>query len=68
VTFRDFLLSAPHLFVNLGEKIGVISHIVSFWRFRFPDKASLTVDGEELSMIFQDFISGFTPNNEMGFA
>jgi hypothetical protein len=68
VTFRDFLLSAPHLFVDLGEKIGVISHIVSFWRFRFPDKASLTVDGDELSMIFQDFISGFTPNQEVGFA
>ncbi|HEY0301774.1 MAG TPA: hypothetical protein VGC36_10595, partial [Rhizomicrobium sp.] len=60
-TFRDFLLSAPHLFVDLGEKMGTISHIVSFWRFRFPDAASRTVDGEELSMIFQDFNAGFAP-------
>ena len=67
-TFRDFLLSAPHLFVDLGEKIGVISHIVSFWRFRFPDAASLTIDAEELSLIFQDFNSGFSPNNEVAFA
>ncbi len=68
VTFRDFLLSAPHLFVDLGEKMGVMSHIVSFWRFRFPDKNSLAVDAEELSLIFQDFISGFSPNNEVAFA
>ena len=35
-TFRDFLLSAPHMFLELGEKLGAISHIVSFWRYRFP--------------------------------
>ena len=57
-TFRDFLLSAPHMFLELGEKLGAISHIVSFWRYRFaPGHAA--VDGEELSAIFQDFSSGF---------
>ena len=57
-TFRDFLLSAPYMFLELGEKLGAISHIVSFWRFRFqPD--SPRVDAEELSAIFQDFSSGF---------
>ena len=35
-TFRDFLLSAPYMFLELGEKMGAISHIVSFWRYRFP--------------------------------
>ena len=35
-TFRDFLLSAPFMFLELGEKLGAISHIVSFWRYRFP--------------------------------
>ena len=35
-TFRDFLLSAPYMFLELGEKLGAISHIVSFWRYRFP--------------------------------
>ncbi len=34
--FRAFLLSAPDLFLSLGEKIGAISHISSFWRYRFP--------------------------------
>jgi hypothetical protein len=60
-TFRDFLLSAPHLFVDLGEKMGAISHIVSFWRYRFPAQARMTVDSEELSGIFHDFNASFAP-------
>ncbi len=59
-TFREFLLSAPHLFVDLGEKMGTISHIASFWRFRFPDTNIRTVDAEELTLIFRDFNAGFT--------
>lgn len=58
-TFRDFLLSAPYMFLELGEKLGAISHIVSFWRYRFPKDAHHNIDGEELSAIFQDFSSGF---------
>ncbi|HEV2652074.1 MAG TPA: hypothetical protein VGU69_12500 [Rhizomicrobium sp.] len=63
-TFRDFLLSAPHLFLELGDKMGAISHIVSFWRFRFPPKSRLSVDAEELTNIFTDFSSSFgvSPN------
>jgi hypothetical protein len=58
-TFRDFLLSAPHLFLELGEKMGAISHIVSFWRYRFPKNALPMIDAEELTAIFQDFCSSF---------
>jgi len=58
-TFRDFLLSAPYMFLELGEKLGAISHIVSFWRYRFPAGAPTLIDAEELSAIFQDFSSGF---------
>jgi len=56
--FRDFLLSAPYMFLELGEKLGAISHIVSFWRYRFGT-GSAHIDGDELSAIFQDFCSGF---------
>jgi hypothetical protein len=59
-TFRDFLLSAPHMFLELGEKLGAISHIVSFWRYRFPAASVPNIDAEELSTIFQDFSSGFS--------
>jgi hypothetical protein len=58
-TFRDFLLSAPYMFLELGEKMGTISHIVSFWRYRFPPGSPRHIDAEELSAIFQDFCSGF---------
>ncbi len=37
--FVDFLRQAPSLFVDLGEKIGVICHIASFWRYRFPHES-----------------------------
>ena len=63
-TFRDFLLSAPYMFLDLGEKMGAISHIVSFWRFRFPPGAPRHIDAEELSVIFQDFASGFSERRE----
>jgi hypothetical protein len=58
-TFRDFLLSAPFMFLELGEKLGAISHIVRFWRYRFGPGSPRHVDAEELSAIFQDFCSGF---------
>jgi hypothetical protein len=58
-TFRDFLLSAPYMFLEMGEKLGAIAHIVSFWRFRFPPGVRTNVDAEELSAIFNDFTSGF---------
>ncbi|HSS12247.1 MAG TPA: hypothetical protein VLL04_00030, partial [Rhizomicrobium sp.] len=58
-TFRDFLLSAPYMFLELGEKLGGISHIVSFWRYRFPPGSPKAIDAEELAAIFQDFSSGF---------
>ncbi len=32
--FRHFLLHGAPLFLELGEKIGVLNHMVSFWRFR----------------------------------
>ena len=48
----------PHLFLEMGEKLGAISHIVSFWRYRFPPGMPTNVDPEELAVIFQDFCSG----------
>jgi hypothetical protein len=59
-TFRDFLLSAPYMFLDLGEKLGAISHIVSFWRYCFPVGGPTLIGAEELSAIFQDFSSGFS--------
>ncbi len=58
-TFRDFLLSAPYMFLEMGEKLGAISHIVSFWQQRFTSGNRTTIDADELSAIFNDFMTGF---------
>jgi hypothetical protein len=56
--FREFLLGAPKLFLDIGEKMGAMSHITSFWQYRFPAGAPKHVDAEELTTIFQDFTKG----------
>lgn len=56
--FREFLLGAPQLFLQIGEKMGALSHIISFWDYRFPKGASLVADGAELVSIMQDFSKG----------
>ena len=54
-TFRDFLLNAPPMFLEMGEKMGAISHITSFWHYRFPVGAPKAADVDELTTIFRDF-------------
>ncbi|HEY8572776.1 hypothetical protein [Phenylobacterium sp.] len=53
--FRDFLIKAPTMFTMLGERIGAISHIASFWRYRFPDGCAHGIPALELVEIVQDF-------------
>ncbi|MBS0273084.1 MAG: hypothetical protein JSR55_01510 [Proteobacteria bacterium] len=57
--FRSFLLDAPRMFLELGEKTGALSHMASFWQYRFPKGQPPHVDAEELAVIFQGFESSF---------
>lgn len=61
--FRDFLLRAPGMFNRLGDQLGAIQHIVSFWRFRFGP-GSANVSPEELIDIFMDFETGLADRDE----
>ncbi len=63
--FRGFLLSAPSMFRELGERLAGIDHIVSFWRFRFPKDRLARVAPEELCDIFHDFESGLVFNEDV---
>ena len=63
VAFRDFLLDAPSMFSRLGDQLGAIQHIVSYWRFRFAPAAP-AVGVEELIDIFMDFESGLLGRGE----
>jgi hypothetical protein len=58
--FREFLLRAPEMFLSLGEKIGGISHVVSFWRYRFPKGTPVTVTIDDAVSILQDFESSLS--------
>ncbi len=53
--FREFLLRAPHLFYELGERLAAVQHIVSFWRFRFPNERRNGIAAEELVDLLADF-------------
>jgi hypothetical protein len=55
--FRSFLLKAPSLFIPIGEAVGVIRHIDSFWRFRFPDAATPMMEADEAIEVLHDFES-----------
>jgi hypothetical protein len=63
--FREFLLSAPSLFVEIGEKIGAMSHVSSFWRYRFPEGTPRVADAEELITLFIDFAQSMGMSMEM---
>ncbi|WEK40780.1 MAG: hypothetical protein P0Y50_04015 [Candidatus Brevundimonas colombiensis] len=62
--FRDFLLDAPSMFAKLGDQLGAVQHIVSYWRFRFGPGAS-PVNVEELMDIFMDFETGLLGRGEL---
>jgi hypothetical protein len=53
--FREFLLKAPSLFYELGERLGAVQHIISFWRFRFPEGSRQRINAEELYDLLADF-------------
>ena len=53
--FRRFLLKAPGMFAKLGEGLGAIQHIVSYWRYRFPLDCKAGVDPVEFAEILEDF-------------
>lgn len=56
--FRNFLLSAPDMFVQLGEQLGAMEHVVSFWAYRLPKGKPRIITFEELCDLFMDFEDG----------
>ncbi len=53
--FRDFLLTAPAMFTNLGEQLGALQHIVSYWTHRFPTGKPAVASPQELMDFLIDF-------------
>jgi len=65
MAFRDFLLKSPEMFITLGERTGMVSHIASFWRYRFPKGKPLSAELDELFDILQDFHHGLGEDEEL---
>lgn len=53
--FRDFLIRAPAMFLVIGEAVGVIKHVESFWRFRFPSGSTPMMEADEAFEVFLEF-------------
>lgn len=63
IAFRDFLLAAPDMFFRVGDRLGAIQHIVSFWRYRFRDGAAV-LTAPELYDILLDFEQSLGSNSD----
>ncbi|OYU77229.1 MAG: hypothetical protein CFE32_06575 [Alphaproteobacteria bacterium PA3] len=59
--FRRFLLDAPVLFIELGHSMGIISHISSFWAYRFNKDKEKNVEVQEYLDILREFENGLAP-------
>ncbi|MBP2159244.1 MULTISPECIES: hypothetical protein [Asticcacaulis] len=59
--FRRFLLDGPRLFFELGENIGILSHIGSFWQYRMSqamnDQRLTPTEYSDILMDFEDSLS-----------
>jgi len=59
--FRRFLLDGPNLFFELGENIGILSHIGSFWSYRMSqammNQRLTPLEYADILMDFEDSLS-----------
>ena len=53
--FRDFLIDAPNLFIYLGEKMGVLSHVLQQWQYRMRSMGATKITTEEIYVLFTEF-------------
>lgn len=60
LAFRRFLLNAPAMFVSLGERMGALSHIVTFWRYKFPMSTNLKVSAQDAMDILGEFANSIS--------
>jgi hypothetical protein len=53
--FRKFLMEGPKMFFELGENIGILSHIGSFWTYRMDARNQARLTPEDFADILADF-------------
>ncbi len=66
--FRDFLLRAPRLFITLGECVGGISHIASYWAYRYPRGGGRITSAQAALEIFHEFDNSLPVREDVAIA
>lgn len=62
--FREFLLTAPRLFHQLGQ-LAAVNHMSHFWAFRFHSRyANPNISGPDLADLFLDFQQGLGASHD----
>jgi hypothetical protein len=61
LAFKRFLLSSPGLFIQLGELLGQLQHVVQFWRFRTRGaQGDIPIPFDEYVDMMRDFEDGLS--------
>jgi len=50
--------------LEIGEKMGSLYHVSSFWKHRFPAGSSKRAEMDELIAIFEDFMDCVSENDK----
>lgn len=58
VAFREFLQSAPQMFVQLGPNIAAVDHAVGYWNYRFERDGIRVAEAQDLEDVLLNFLSG----------
>ena len=53
--FRRFLLEGPKMFYDLGERVGILTHIASFWAYRVTSARGTRLTPVEYADTLLDF-------------
>lgn len=56
--FREFLMRAPRLFIEMGEQVSMLEHTTGFWAFRHRDINPRRFTGEEYLELLTDLHEG----------
>ncbi len=65
--FREFLLTAPRLFNQLGGQLAAINHMSHFWAYRFHSHhANPKISALDLVELFSDFQQGLGIGSDKG--
>jgi len=59
VAFKKFLKDAPYMFIEIGDKLGILTHMSSFWKYQFPEGTPPVMIYPEAVDLFREFESGF---------